>query len=198
MVQANHGEMTKHKPDSFQFHETPVLYGAPEVVGVLLNDEELEAAVDELRQSGFDRQQISVLGTRRMNGKDGYHATHLEDDPRTRLCAFVSSDSRAEIEAAAVGPPIYTLGATGYVAVVASGGSLAIALAALLMAGDAGAGLGAFLAHTIARHHHDAIAAQITRGGLMLWVQVKGLAQESKAIQVLNAHHGRHVHVHDI
>ncbi|MCT7377854.1 hypothetical protein [Chelativorans salis] len=181
-----------------------VSYGSPEVVGVLPTENELEAAVDELLLSGFDRQQISVLANRPSQG-DGNDpsaeipsVSALEDDPRTRLDAFVSSDSRAEIEAAAVGLPLYAAAVGGYAAVVASGGSLALALAALLLAGTAGGALGGFLTHTVSQRHHDAIGAQIARGGLLLWVQARNLAQENRAIQVLNAHHGRHVHVHNI
>lgn len=179
-------------------------YGSPEVVGVLPTEGELEAVVDELLIAGFDRQQISVLAGRSNRGEPGDWPAEfppvreLEDDPGTRLGAFVSSDSRAEIETAAVGIPIYVAGVGGFAAVVASGGSLALALAALLLAGAAGGTLGGFLAHTIAQRHRNAIAAQLSGGGLLIWVQVRSHDQARKAIHVLDAHRGRHVHVHHI
>ncbi|YCI06175.1 general stress protein (plasmid) [Ensifer sp. D2-11] len=181
-----------------------VSYGSPEVVGVLPTEDELEAAVDELSFSGFDRQQISVLAYQSKGAERGGTSAKfpplslLEDDPHTRLGAFVSSDSLAEIEAAAVGVPIYAAAIGGYAAVVASGGSLALALAALLLAGTAGGTLRGFLAHTISQHHRDPVAAQLANGGLLLWVQARNLDQENKALQVLHAHHGRHVHVHHL
>ena len=205
MVQTSQYEKTsKHHCDNVQFDDTSTSYVAPEVVGVLPTVRELESAIDDLLLSGFDRQQISVLGSRCMEGENsatpatGEKIRYLEDDPRLHLSAFVSSDSRAEFEAAAIGVPSYALGVGGLVAVIASGGSLAFALPALLLAGGAGAGLGALVARTISRHHRDAVAAQIAAGGLLLWVSVRNLAQENKAIRVLNAHHGRHVHVHEI
>ncbi|WP_353643293.1 hypothetical protein [Mesorhizobium sp. WSM2239] len=73
-----------------------------------------------------------------------------------------------------------------------------MAFASLLLAGAAGAGIGGLLAHTIARHHRESIAAQLAKGGLLLWVQTRNLAQENTAIQVLNGHHGRHVHVNHV
>jgi hypothetical protein len=192
-----------HQSDSTS--ESALLsYGSPEVVGVLPTEAEVEAAVDQLLVSGFDRQQISVLADR-LNCSEGDNrvsdlprVSKLEDDPQTHLGAYVSSDSRAEIEAAAIGVPIYAAAIGGYGAVVASGGSLALALAALLMAGAAGGSLGGLLAHTISHRHHNAVAAQLAKGGLLLWVQARSLDQENRAIRVLNAHHGRHVHVHNI
>jgi hypothetical protein len=202
---------TGHNTRPFEFKADGVApadswaaYGSCEAVGVLPDEKELEAAVDELLLSGFDRQQISVLASRpRWSGGSKTDAeisgvSELEDDPRARLSAFISPDSRTEIEAAAVGIPFYAASIGGYAAMVASGGSLALAFAALLLAGAAGASLGGLLAHTIARHHREAIAAQIAKGGLLLWVQTRSLAQENKAIEVLNGHHARNVHVHDV
>lgn len=193
-----------HRTDGMENGGISVSYGSPEVVGVLPTEGELEATVDALLLWGFDRQQISVLADRR-NSDDGNGSNiglpplrALEDDPRTRLGAYVSSDSRAEIGAAAVGIPIYAAGIGGYAAVVASGGSLALAVAALLLAGAAGGTLGGFLMHTISMRHRDAVAAQMARGGLLLWVQAHDLDQENAAIRILNAHHGRHVHIHRI
>lgn len=181
-----------------------ILYRVREVVAVFQNEDELESAVEELLLSGFDRRQISVLASEDKKRKigdfaaTGVSAAHLEDDPRAPLGNFVSPHSRAEIEAASIGLPGYLLGVGGYVAVVAVGGSLAFAIAALLMAGAAGAGLGGFLAHTIERHHHHAIAAQMDKGGLLLWVRARSPALEHTAIAILESHHGRDVHVHDI
>jgi hypothetical protein len=189
---------------STRYSSPAISYGKPEVVGVFPDEAELEAAVDQLLLSGFDRQQISVLANwpSRSEGRGSAAgipaATALEDDPRTRPGAFVLSASRTEFEAAAVGPPVYVAGLGGYAAVVASGGSLALALAALLLVGAGGACLGGFLARTIARSHREAIAAQVARGGLLLWVQVRSADQEGRAMRVLKEHGARHVHLHCI
>ncbi|WP_192362968.1 hypothetical protein [Mesorhizobium mediterraneum] len=184
------------------FSETSVLYDSPEVVGVLPDQNELEATVDELLLSGFDRQQISVLASwpARSDSISGAidipAAGEWEDDPRTRFGSLIFSASRTEFGAATVGIPVYVASIGGYAAVVASGGSLALALAAILLVGTTGATPVGFLARTIARPHSDAIAAQIGQGGLLLWAQVKRLGQVATAIQALNGHRARHVHVH--
>jgi hypothetical protein len=193
-----------HQHDNIALGGASVFYSSPEVVGVLPNEAELETAVEELLSSGLDRQQISILAIRHNRSANGAPSkadasvSRLEDDPQSPLGAFASAHSRAELEAATVGVPLYVFGVGGYVATVASGGSLAFALAALLLAGAAGAGLGGLLAHTMARRHRDAVAAQIDKGGLLLWVQVRSLDQEKKAIGALNRHRARHVHVHEV
>ena len=205
MAQASRSRKTSaHSHAGIPLGDGEVLYRSQEVVGVLPNEDELESVIDEFFCAGFDRYQISVLAYRGAGdeGSTGSVAdafvADMEDDPRAPLGAYVSLHSRAELQAAAVGVPTYVLGVGGCAVVVASGGSLAFALAALLLAGAAGASLGGLLARTIARHHHDAVTAQVAQGGLLLWVRVRSLAQEKKAIQLLTNHRGRHVHVHDV
>lgn len=205
MAQASRSKKTSSQSHaSIKLDNGDFLYRAQEVVGVLPDEDELETAVDALLCAGFDRQQISVLAYKEGGNctsglaAGGASVTDEEDDPKAPLGAYVSLHSRAELEAAAVGVPTYVLGVGGCAVVVASGGSLAFALSALLLAGAAGASLGGLLARTIERHHHEAIAAQVAQGGLLLWVRVRNLAQENKAVQVLTNHRGRHVHVHDV
>ncbi len=119
---------------------------AREAVGVFQGPEALEAAVDALEVSGFDRAAISVLATG-ANAKvqiDHFYHTlgALEDSGGATHAAFVSRDSRTESEAAAVGIPLYVGGFAGAAAVAAAGGALALAIAATIAGAAAGAGLG--------------------------------------------------------
>jgi hypothetical protein len=177
-------------------------YQVREVVGLFTTPSDLQAAVDQLMLDGFDRAQISVLG-KRTHVTDhfrhlfsGTSSQSLEDQKDAPQDA--PADSGAEIEAAAVGMPIYLLGVGSMAVVIASGGSLALAVGALVLGGAAGGGVGGLLAHTIGKEHHQQIAEQIKRGGLLLWVQPRDAEQEQAALSVLKHHHAGDVHVHQI
>ena len=170
-------------------------YTSREVVAVLPDEKSLDAAIDTLFSRGIDRAQISVLAERAMLPRS---VTALEDDPVAPLGAYMSPSSRTEIEAASVGLPVFVAGVGSYALVLASGGSLAVALSALLLSGAVGGGIGGLLAHTIAKHHTRSIAGQIASGGLLVWVNPRTRAQEEAAIDVLRRNGGRDVHVHEV
>ncbi len=168
-------------------------YQAREVVGLFAKPADLQAAIDQLMLGGIDRAQISVLGKRthvggHLFGKDE------KDGPQ----AVADEDSFTEIEAATVGVPIYLLGVGGMAVVIASGGSLALGIGALMLGGAAGGGLGGMLAHAIGMKHRETIAEQVKRGGMLLWVQPRNAAQEQAATAVLEHNHATDVHVHEI
>ena len=173
-----------------------------EAVGVFRDPNALEAAVDELEVSGFDRAAISVLATdaKATEQVERFYRTvrDIEDSGRVQLGAFVSSNSRTEGKAAVVGIPLYIGGFAGAIAVAATGGALALAIAAAIAGGAAGAGLGAFFAAAIARHHAAHVREQLDKGGLVLWVNVPDPDAEKRAVAILNNMGARHVHVHEI
>jgi hypothetical protein len=177
-------------------------YVASEVVGVFPDTEALQAAVDALLRAGFDRAAISVLATdaaarerlRRLYGTTAAAA----DDPHAPHAPPVTSESRNEITAAAVGIPFYIASVAGAAAVVASGGVLAAAIAAAVASGAAGAGIGAALSGVFAKQHGDAVGEQISRGGLLLWVGVRDAAMEDRALAVLRQANGAQVHAHTV
>jgi hypothetical protein len=109
-----------------------------EAVGVFSDAKALEAAVDELEVSGFDRAAMSILATDTKGREqvERFYRTvrDIEDSGRAPHGAFVSRDSRTEGEAAVVGLPIYVGGCAGAAAVAATGGALAFAIAAALLA----------------------------------------------------------------
>jgi hypothetical protein len=77
-------------------------YRAREVVGVFSDANALEAAIDELEVSGFDRAAISVLATsaKAKDHVDRFYRTvsEVEDSGRVSRKTFVSRDSRAEVK----------------------------------------------------------------------------------------------------
>lgn len=176
-------------------------YPSREAVGVFANPDALEAAVGELEVSGFPRAAISVLASdekvRERVGRLYRTVGEIEDDRHAPQTGFVSKDSLEGGEAAAVGIPCY-LGAVAAVAFIASGGALAVTIAAAVAGGVGGAGLGALLARAISHHHRDHILAQLAQGGMVLWVNVGDAAAERRALQILTKAGGDDVHVHDI
>jgi hypothetical protein len=170
-------------------------YDVREVVGVFHDEAGLVATIDELERHGFDRAQFSVLGDRSRIAK---RAKDLEDDPDLRFGTYVAPQSRGELQGVAIGLPIYLAGLGSYAVVVASGGTLAFALAAMLLAGTAGGGIGGLLAHSIARRHHDAIARQLEAGGLLLWAGIRSDEQQKLAIATFRSHGASDVHLHEI
>lgn len=134
-----------------------------EAVGVLQDEPSLQAAVDELLISGFDRSDISVVaGRRSVERKLGAmydNVADLEDELEAPQTVYVECDSRTEAKAAVVGGLAYVgaMGAIGWVA--ASGGTLAATIGGAAIAGGV--------------------------GGLMLWVLATDLDRESRACQIM-------------
>jgi hypothetical protein len=178
-------------------------YQVREVVGLFSTPANLQAAVDQLEMGGFDRSQISVLGKHAQledhlpHLSGGASSKSLEDDKDVPRDA-PDDDSGPEFEAAAVGIPIYVLGVGGLAVVIASGGSLALAVGALVLGGAVGGGVGGLLAHAIGKDHRDNIAEQVRQGGLLLWVQPRNAEQEKKATELLKKNSASDVHVHQV
>lgn len=173
-----------------------------EAVAAFHNFDQLQAAVDELLDYGFDRSEISVLASEKaVTEKLGHvyqRVSELEDDPNAPRTAFVSRDDVTEAKA-------FTISSLGYVGavaaigvIVASGGTLAAVIGGALLAGGAGAGLGSILARAIGRENAKNIETQIERGGVLLWVRTRDAAHEQRALEVLKKHGGADVHIHAI
>ncbi len=173
-----------------------------EAVGVFQNPDTLEATIDALEISGFDRAAISVLATgaeAKAQINRFYHTLGgLEDSGDATHAAFVESDSRTEAEAMAVGIPLYIGGFAGAAAIAATGGTLALAVAVTVAGAAAGAGLGGLLAAAIARRHSAQVQEQLHKGGLVLWVSVADADAEKRALAVLDKMGARDIHVHEI
>lgn len=175
-------------------------YAAREAVGVFDDPRALEAAVDELQLSGFDRADISLLASdEAVSQRLGHRyrqVEELEDESRVPQAAYVEHESVVTGEAAAIGVLGYVGVIVGSLAVVASGGTLGAALAAAAAGGAAGGGLGGLLARFIDHRYAHHLEAQVERGGLLLWVTARDDAQEARALDILKRNGGRDVHVH--
>ena len=114
----------------------------PYDVGVFGSGEKLEAAVESLEAASFRSEDISVMASHEAVVNNLNHRfeaiKYMEDDPRVPRAAFIPKSDLAAGKAAAISKPLYIGGSVGSLAVVASGGALALAIAADFTGGLAG------------------------------------------------------------
>ncbi|MFM1815784.1 MAG: hypothetical protein RLZ98_2479 [Pseudomonadota bacterium] len=172
-------------------------------VAIIFHDAEaLETAVEELESAGFDRAAISLLaGEDAVVEKLGHiyeRVEELEDDPEAPRTAFVSSASIGDAEGALVGGLLYVGAVATAGAIVASGGTLAAAIAGALLSGGAGAAIGGVLAGWVGAAHAQYLQDQIDKGGLLLWVRTPTPEHVDKAVAILKrlSPSERHIHFH--
>jgi hypothetical protein len=173
-----------------------------EAVGVFHDWNSLEAAVDELENSGFNMAEISLLaGERAVQDKLGHvyeKVKELEDDPGAPRAAYVARDSVVEAKTGLVGGLAYVGAVAAVGAIVASGGTLAWAIGGAALAGGGGGVIGAVAARWLGREKAKDLQKQLDKGGLLLWVRLRDDAHEKRALEILNAHSGDDVHVHEL
>lgn len=182
--------------------ETTSSNAATEVVGLFESTETLEAAIDELQSSGFDRAELSlVASTAAVEEKLGHiyeKASELEDDPSVPRTAYVSTESIGDAQGELIGALVYVGAVATAGAVVASGGPLAAAIVGAAMSGSAGALVGSVLAKLVGEHHARYLQDHLDRGGLLLWVRARDKIHEQRATRILEGHSARDVHAHTL
>jgi hypothetical protein len=173
-----------------------------EAVGVFHATEDLENAIEELEENGFDRAEISLLAgeetVRQKLGHRFYDAKSVEDDPNVPRTAFVSTESIGDAEGALLGGLFYVGAIAAAGAVVASGGSLGAALLATAVGGSSTEMIGALLARFVGKHHADYLQKQLERGGLVVWVRTRDDSYEQRAVDILKRNKAEDVHLHTI
>ncbi len=173
-----------------------------EAVGYFVSADTLQAAIDELLSSGYDRAELSLLAAEHaVEEKLGHKyrkVAELEDDPVVPRCCYISTESVGGAEGALIGGLLYVGGVAAAGAIVASGGALAAAITAAAVAGGAGGLIGAVLAKLVGDHHARHLQEHLDHGGLLLWVRTRDAGYEKRAADILRKHSGRDVHVHTI
>jgi hypothetical protein len=171
-----------------------------EAVGVFNRPENLQGAIDELLSSGFHRAELSLLASEHaVEEKLGHRyekVKALEDDPKVPRAAYVSTEAVGDAEGAVIGALMYVGATAAAGAVLVSGGTLAAGIAAMVVAGSAGGLIGTILAQWIGDHHGRYLQQQMEHGGLLLWVRTWDVEKEKRAIEILQKHSGRDVHLH--
>ncbi len=171
-------------------------------VGVFRSGDELQAVIDELLSSGFDRADLSLLASlkviRAQPGHSADTVQMVEDDPDVSTMGFVSKDAISQAESAVFSGFVYVGAVAALIPVVASGGALAAVLLAVGLGGGAGGAIGAVLARVIGQHHAAAMEKQLADGGLVLWVRTTTRTDEQRAMEILVKHSGVDVHLHGL
>lgn len=173
-----------------------------EAVAVFEDAGSLQAAIDELLGSGFDRAELSlVAGERTVEAKLGHayrKVEELEDDPQVPRTAYVSTEAIGDAEGGLIGGLFYLGAVTAAGGMIASGGTMAGAILAAVLAGGAGGFAGSALARLIDYHHADYLKQQLDHGGLLLWVRTRDHEHEERARRILERHAAHDVHVHTV
>jgi hypothetical protein len=173
-----------------------------EAVGVFDTPETLQDAIDDLMSSGFDRAELSLLAAERIVDEKLGHKyqkiAELEDDPIIPRCCYVSTESIGDAEGGLIGGLMYVGATAAAGAVVMTGGTLALVIAAAALAGGVGGLFGSLLAKWVGDHHAHHLQEQLDHGGLLLWVRTWDAEREKRASEILSRHSGRDVHVHTL
>jgi hypothetical protein len=172
----------------------------PEAVGVFDSTQALQAAIYDLRASGFSRYDISLLGSKddmvEKLGSAYWHAEDLEDNPDAPRAAFVSEEGIGELEGVVAGGFFFLGSYIAMAALLTPLSTLAGSIAAIAIGGGPAAVVGTLLARRVGKHHKDYYADQIRQGGILLWVRTSDKDKEDVAVKILKGHSGRDVHVH--
>lgn len=186
-------------PHTKKTYPTTVLE-MPEAVGVFDSAEALQAAIYDLRMSGFRRDEISLLGEKaameKKLGSAYWQARELEDNPEAPRATFVSEEAIGELEGAIIGGFFFLGSAIAMTAMLTPLSTLAASIAAIAVGGGPAAAIGTLLARRVGQQHNDYYERQIRNGGILLWVRTRDKEHEDMAIKILHGHSGRDVHVH--
>jgi hypothetical protein len=173
-----------------------------EAVGVFANENDLQAAIDELLSSGFHRAELSLLASEEaVNAKLGSGFPNIrvaEDDPVVPRTAYVSPEAIGDAQGGIVSGLVYAGATAAAGTVLISGGAIVAALVAATLAGGAGGIVGGLLAKWLGDYHTDYLQRQIDHGGLLLWVRTRDAKAEERATDILKRHSSRDAHVHDV
>ena len=168
-----------------------------EAVAVFHDVSDLDAAVEELRAAGFDKDDISLLATEQaVNRKLGHRyerVEELEDDPAAPRVAYRTRASLGESEDRLIGSLTYLPAVVAAGTVVASAGVVAAAVTGTAIAG---ALIGTVLSHWLDQSHAEHLQEQLDRGGLLLWVRTPDPETQQRALAILTRHSAHDVHIH--
>lgn len=176
-------------------------YTSREAVGLFHDAASLNAAVDSLFISGFDRSEISLLANRKkLESTDSKALTShdLEDDPEAPRTHYTGTDSLTELSAALIGG-FFFMGAVmaGFI-LMRAGATNGSVITWVLASGTVTSLFGIGLAAMIRARRADYQEDWINAGGLLLWVHTKDPSHEADACKILKANKATDVHVHDM
>src|SRR5436190_20672882 len=171
-----------------------------EAVGVFKGSAVLQAAIDELLESGFDRAELSLLASEQAVAEKLGHlyrkVSSLADDPVIPRAAYISPEAIGGAEGGLIGVLMYVGAMAAAGAIVASGGTLTAVIIGAALTGGAGGLIGSILAKWVGEDHAHHLQRQVDHGGLLLWVRTWTPADEERALSILTKHSGEQAHIH--
>jgi hypothetical protein len=171
-----------------------------EAVGVFRSAENLQAAIDDLLQSGFHRAALSLLASEHaVEEKLGHRYRKVgsfADDPLIPRAAYISPEAIGGAEGGLIGVLMYVGAVAAAGAIVASGGALTAVIVGAALTGGAGGLIGSILAKWVGEDHAHHLQQQVDHGGLLLWVRTPTPPDEERAISILKKHSGEQAHIH--
>lgn len=168
------------------------------VVGVFASADTLEGAAEDLMSHGFDRAQLSILGT------DQAVAEHygmrppplkaLMDDPQAPRLPYIDHHELAIGQGALVSAPFYVTGVLITLMMAASGAAMLWSVLAGLLGGFCASLFGLLFARRVGRATATKIQGELNRGGVVLWVTAAERDAAARAMRILKRHGGQLVH----
>ena len=175
---------------------------AREAIGIFHDLAAVQAAVDELLVSGFDRSLVSILSPHAMaTGRSGRDDSAIEercDDPDTPHQSFVGRDSRTEARSAIAAGLTY-IGATAAGGIISAGGGTMVEAALWAVAlGGAGGAVGAMLGRFTSARYLRRMDGQLEQGGIPVSVRSFTPPCAERACEILARNGATGIHVHDL
>jgi len=171
-----------------------------EVVGVFDDYKHMESAIDDLELSGFNRANISVLGSQKAVeekfGSPNVNVDILEDNPEAPRSPDIKKEEMGWGQGLLVSGGLIS----GVVAAIIASGGVAVpgVVTTIVIGGASGTAIGAVLAKMLGDKYAEFFQDQIDNGGLVLWVNTPKVGMEIKAEQILKEHNAHDIHTHKI
>jgi hypothetical protein len=166
-----------------------------EVVGLFHSPERLESAISDLASAGWDRADMSLLGQKNILIPDPPAERDMHDAaaaPQEGTSAVVSDTDvrQGRILGSSLAGVMAAFAASG--AVVLTGGTALVAIAGAAAAGGGAAALVNAIGQWADKSRSAFMQEQVSRGGIMLWLQIHSPEQEHLAHEIL-ARHGAEI-----
>ena len=150
-----------------------------EVVGLFAGREIFETAVEALMTDGFERSDLSVLGSH-----ESIDAAGLSGKPWRDVLTALVGEIKYEVPLVASG------------AVLLAGGPMTAIIAGLVAAAVGGMAAKEIIDEVTSSPHTEDFARSLEAGGLILWVRATDGDRERAATRILTEHGGANVHTH--
>lgn len=166
-----------------------ISYQVHQVVATFSDANHFEDAVEAVKAVGISRSNISLLASHdAVTTKFGDRLEHGGgdfDDNAIPQGIYTDRQTLKAERVMAIGLPAYIGGAGAGLAIVATGGALAIAAGIAAVGAAAGAGIGTLLANAVSQHHIHFLEKQLTLGKLLLTVDMEDTSREAIVIEAL-------------